>query len=325
MWSTLYIAEGRFYLRDEMHYVTREITWEALYLETRVFDSTASPENSQGVLWLQRDPAVSDVPYCRDIVGFASGKTRKKRQKYREVGPDVAQTGKIKKRGRRTKPHGAEFESGRGCCWIGEISSALRTGRAARRERCVRSKNRSCFRRFFLSRVRYIYHTYTHCTHSEDENDVREGERGNLARVWHTGLPVKTCEGRHQMLFRTRLSRSAAHTQCLGKIETGERIMGTRTGMVLPADRAPRHGRLARSCAPRENWKALGHGVRRNFKWPPKTGAPPTNRSAAVFSFSPAKRARSPACGFDLQRGNVVLSRSANRGILFAQSISSAR
>jgi len=78
-----------------------------------------------------------------------------------------------------------------------------------------------------------------------------------LARVWHTGLPVKTCKGRHQMLFRTRLSRSAAHTQYLGKIETGERIMvGERTEMVLPADRVQRHGRLARSYAPRENWKA---------------------------------------------------------------------
>jgi len=62
--------------------------------------------------------------------------------------------------------------------------------------------------------------------------------------------------------------------------------MGARMWMVLPADRAPRHGRLARSCAPRENWKALGYGVRfrRNFKWAPKTGAPPTNRSA-LFIF----------------------------------------
>lgn len=58
--------------------------------------------------------------------------------------------------------------------------------------------------------------------------------------------------------------------------------------MVLPADRAQRHGRLARSCTPRENWKALGHRVRfrRNFKWAPKTGAPPPkNRSSPSFHF----------------------------------------
>ena len=73
----------------------------------------------------------------------------------------------------------------------------------------------------------------------------------NLARVWHTGLPVKTCEGRHQMLFRTRLSRSMAHTLCLREIETQEKIMGGEGigdgTMAPPTDEAPRHGRLARS------------------------------------------------------------------------------
>lgn len=53
-------------------------------------------------------------------------------------------------------------------------------------ERDVQKENRSCFRGFFLSRVRYILayiytHTYTVHIHSKDENDAREGERG----TWH--------------------------------------------------------------------------------------------------------------------------------------------
>lgn len=81
----------------------------------------------------------------------------------------------------------------------------------------------ACFRGFFLSRGSERHtrqHIYTH-SHTLCRREEASGE--NLARVWHTGLPVKTCEGRHQMLFRTRLSRSAAHTPCLEKIETRER------------------------------------------------------------------------------------------------------
>lgn len=67
------------------------------------------------------------------------------------------------------------------------------------------------------------------------------------------------------MLFRTRLSRSVAHTLCLGKIETreGDYMGGRESGMGL---RWPMefhcHGRLARSWASRENWKASGSAVR---------------------------------------------------------------
>ena len=95
--------------------------------------------------------------------------------------------------------------------------------------------------------------------------------------------------------------------------------------MVLPADRARRHGRLARSCASRENWKALGHSARfrRNFKRAPKTGASPkTALPRRLFIFSDETGALAPACGFDLQRGNAAVQIV---GILFAQSISSAR
>lgn len=92
--------------------------------------------------------------------------------------------------------------------------------------------------------------------------------------------------------------------------------------MVLPADRASRHGRLAPSRAPRENWKALGHGLRlrRNFKWAPKTGAPPANPYLYAPSFHfPERNGRAhPHVVFDLQRGYVISSRRANCEILFA-------
>lgn len=102
--------------------------------------------------------------------------------------------------------------------------------------------------------------------------------------------------------------------------------MGARMRMVLLADRAPRHGRLARSCAPRENWKALGHGVR--FLAVILNGCLKLVRlrplSTTVFSFSPTKQGALARLRFRL-RGNVVLSGSANCEILFLQSISSAR
>lgn len=278
-----------------MYYVTpREITWEALYSETGIFDSTASPENSGSA-------GCNEIPRCPmsrivgDIVGFANGRTRKKRQTYQEVGPDVVQTREIKKRRRRVNAHGAEFESGRGRCWRRDILR-IEDGKGGEmrwheeRDVCEAKIGAVSAGSSSQGSDAHVYthmHTLRDTAHTyKDENDAREGERGNLARVWHTGLPVKTCEGRHQMLFRTRLSRSAAHTQCLGKIETGGRIMGARTGMVLPADRASRHGRLAPSCAPRENWKALGHDLRfrRNFKWAPKTGAPPFYSIFYIFS-----------------------------------------
>lgn len=135
----------------------------------------------------------------------------------------------------------------------GEIST---TGRVASRGwhgDGMRGENRSrLFPRLLpFSRVRET-RTPTHIhTHTQYGREEANGE--NLARVWHTGLPVKTCEGRHQMLFRTRLSRSAAHTLCLGKIETRERdYMGEggkqeRDGALRWPIELHCHGRLARS------------------------------------------------------------------------------
>lgn len=226
-----------------MHYVTpRE---EALYSKTRVFDSVASSGNSGNV-------GCNEIPRCpmSHIVGILLDSRKEKNQ---EEMADISEGGTR----RCTDEENKEKEKADECTWCRVRkwprmllearypSPALRErwrDAVAPRERCVWSENRSCFRGFFLSRVRctrihiqtYIqtHAAYTH----EDENDAREGERENLARVWHTGLPVKTCEGRHQMLFRTRLSRSAAHTQCLGKIETGERIMAARTRMLRPIE-----------------------------------------------------------------------------------------
>jgi len=172
--------------------------------------------------------------------------------------------------------------------------------------------------------------------------DGRRGEERDLARVWHTGLPVKTCEGRHQMIFRTRLSRSAAHTPRPGKIETRERITGM--GRAVGEDgedkaMAPRSFSTSSGSA-RENWKASwgllrrgeefrkGPTFSRNFKWAPRElGSPypagrgriPPGRAFHV------PRSEKRAGGFDLRsyRRRIVVRRVVRpiAGFYSSQSI----